>query len=68
MTPQKGNTLDHSLHKDLLGAISGIGNAPCSYRPCPVSLKLFLLSQVISGKLRIGRSALDILLVVVFHH
>uniref|UniRef100_A0A2K5RDL9 Dedicator of cytokinesis 9 n=1 Tax=Cebus imitator TaxID=2715852 RepID=A0A2K5RDL9_CEBIM len=30
VTPQKGNTLDNSLHKDLLGAISGIGNAPCS--------------------------------------
>ncbi|XP_040599368.1 dedicator of cytokinesis protein 9 isoform X7 [Mesocricetus auratus] len=26
MTPQKGNTLDHSLHKDLLGAISGIAS------------------------------------------
>lgn len=30
VTPQKGSTLDNSLHKDLLGAISGIGNAPCS--------------------------------------
>ncbi|EDL00611.1 mCG114129, isoform CRA_a [Mus musculus] len=28
MTPQKGNTLDHSLHKDLLGAISGIASTP----------------------------------------
>ncbi|KAM5288652.1 dedicator of cytokinesis protein 9 isoform 7-T7 [Ctenodactylus gundi] len=26
VTPQKGNTLDHSLHKDLLGAISGIAS------------------------------------------
>ncbi|KAL6036876.1 hypothetical protein STEG23_035533, partial [Scotinomys teguina] len=26
MTPQKGNTLDHSLHKDLLGAISGMAS------------------------------------------
>ncbi|XP_055465820.1 dedicator of cytokinesis protein 9 isoform X4 [Psammomys obesus] len=26
MTPQKGNTLDSSLHKDLLGAISGIAS------------------------------------------
>ncbi|XP_051016946.1 dedicator of cytokinesis protein 9 isoform X2 [Acomys russatus] len=26
MTPQKGNTLDHSLHRDLLGAISGIAS------------------------------------------
>ncbi|KAM6179413.1 dedicator of cytokinesis protein 9 isoform 3-T3 [Erethizon dorsatum] len=26
VTPQKGNTLDHSLHKDLLGAISGLAS------------------------------------------
>lgn len=32
VTPQKGSTLDNSLHKDLLGAISGIGNALCSHR------------------------------------
>lgn len=31
VTPQKsGNTLDNSLHKDLFGAISGIGNAQSS--------------------------------------
>ncbi|XP_063103034.1 dedicator of cytokinesis protein 9 isoform X4 [Cavia porcellus] len=26
VTPQKGNTVDHSLHKDLLGAISGLAS------------------------------------------
>lgn len=66
MTPQKGNTLDHSLHKDLLGAISGIGNAFCSYQPCPVSLKLSLLSCVVNGELGLGLSALNILLVWCF--
>lgn len=38
VTPQKsGNTLDHNLHKDLFGAISGIGNAPALLCPMLVS-------------------------------
>ncbi|KAL0614613.1 Dedicator of cytokinesis protein 9 [Plecturocebus cupreus] len=46
VTPQKGNTLDSSLHKDLLGAISGIGNALCS---CGFSLASLLKELIRPG-------------------
>ncbi|XP_032133435.1 dedicator of cytokinesis protein 9 isoform X11 [Sapajus apella] len=39
VTPQKGNTLDNSLHKDLLGAISGIASPYTTSTPNINSVK-----------------------------